>query len=349
VAAATGRHIAAAFCHEAHFYNWPDMNSITRCPTCATTFKVAADQLRISDGWVRCGRCGEVFDAPLNLRDVPELEVVPELAAMPPADSLDPAAEIDEPSNAPARTVIDAQWWQNQPSLDMPVAVADVATHVETGDATRTSIEKVTGTVEAPVMTFRATVDEGISADTTRSNPAFMPGFLKTKAPDAPRPSRTQGWLIVLVVIALVALLMQVVFHERDFIAARQPTLKSLLTSLCSRVGCEISAPRQIASITVDGVSFSREPEGRGDGYSLYFSLRNRAGMALKMPAVELTLLDAQERPVLRRVLVPNDFGAPTVLPPHAERTASLVLTLSGAEAAALPPLAGYHVEPFYP
>lgn len=43
------------------------MSLITRCPACATTFKVVPDQLRISDGWVRCGQCTEVFDATANL------------------------------------------------------------------------------------------------------------------------------------------------------------------------------------------------------------------------------------------------------------------------------------------
>lgn len=39
------------------------MSLITCCPSCGTKFRVVADQLRISDGWVRCGRCQEVFDA----------------------------------------------------------------------------------------------------------------------------------------------------------------------------------------------------------------------------------------------------------------------------------------------
>ncbi len=38
------------------------MSQITRCPACSTQFKVVADQLRISDGWVRCGHCAEVFE-----------------------------------------------------------------------------------------------------------------------------------------------------------------------------------------------------------------------------------------------------------------------------------------------
>lgn len=45
------------------------MSLITRCPSCATMFKVVPDQLRISDGWVRCGHCGEVFDAADHLQD----------------------------------------------------------------------------------------------------------------------------------------------------------------------------------------------------------------------------------------------------------------------------------------
>jgi predicted Zn finger-like uncharacterized protein len=39
------------------------MGLITQCPACHTLFKVVADQLKISDGWVRCGQCREVFDA----------------------------------------------------------------------------------------------------------------------------------------------------------------------------------------------------------------------------------------------------------------------------------------------
>ena len=43
------------------------MSLITKCPACTTMFKVVPDQLRVSDGWVRCGQCNEVFDANANL------------------------------------------------------------------------------------------------------------------------------------------------------------------------------------------------------------------------------------------------------------------------------------------
>jgi len=37
------------------------MSLATRCPACGTIFRVVQDQLRVSEGWVRCGQCQEVF------------------------------------------------------------------------------------------------------------------------------------------------------------------------------------------------------------------------------------------------------------------------------------------------
>jgi predicted Zn finger-like uncharacterized protein len=39
------------------------MTLTTRCPSCSTVFKVAQDQLQLAEGWVRCGRCDEAFEA----------------------------------------------------------------------------------------------------------------------------------------------------------------------------------------------------------------------------------------------------------------------------------------------
>jgi predicted Zn finger-like uncharacterized protein len=43
----------------------------TRCPDCATRFRVRPEQLRIAGGKVRCGQCGCVFDA----QPPPDIEV----------------------------------------------------------------------------------------------------------------------------------------------------------------------------------------------------------------------------------------------------------------------------------
>ncbi|MEP7282175.1 MAG: zinc-ribbon and DUF3426 domain-containing protein [Rubrivivax sp.] len=46
------------------------MSLATRCRACGTVFRVVQDQLRVSDGWVRCGRCSEVFNAVEHLVDL---------------------------------------------------------------------------------------------------------------------------------------------------------------------------------------------------------------------------------------------------------------------------------------
>ena len=154
--------------------------------------------------------------------------------------------------------------------------------------------------------------------------------------------------LILLVLLAVLLLVLQVIRHERDGIVARQPNLRPALAALCQYTGCELGALRQIGDIVIEGAAFAREKSG-GNDYRLSFTLRNGATVPLAMPAVELSLLDTQERAVVRRVLMPADYGAPSVLPARADRAASLPLTLSASEAAALPPVAGYRVEAFYP
>lgn len=84
-------------------YNAPVMSLITRCPACGTLFKVVPDQLRISEGWVRCGQCEEVFDGNVNLQSaaaelqpespVPVAENRAEAPASPPANP--PATDYD--------------------------------------------------------------------------------------------------------------------------------------------------------------------------------------------------------------------------------------------------------------
>ena len=52
------------------------MSLATRCVACGTVFRVVQDQLKVSEGWVRCGRCGDVFNALEGLFDL-ERETAP--------------------------------------------------------------------------------------------------------------------------------------------------------------------------------------------------------------------------------------------------------------------------------
>jgi len=65
------------------------MSLATRCTSCATAFRVVQDQLKVSEGWVRCGRCDAVFNA---------LEGLFDLGRDAPADWEDPIVSMLAPS-----------------------------------------------------------------------------------------------------------------------------------------------------------------------------------------------------------------------------------------------------------
>ena len=71
------------------------MSLATRCTACGTLFRVVQDQLKVSEGWVRCGRCDEVFNAMDGLFDL-ERDAPPEWSAVPGAS----AAATVEPETA---------------------------------------------------------------------------------------------------------------------------------------------------------------------------------------------------------------------------------------------------------
>lgn len=72
-------------------------------------FKVVPDQLKISDGWVRCGHCADVFDATLYLQtwEAPAPEPQPAPAAAPAAAPESPQPSGTAPASVPSETAND--------------------------------------------------------------------------------------------------------------------------------------------------------------------------------------------------------------------------------------------------
>lgn len=155
------------------------------------------------------------------------------------------------------------------------------------------------------------------------------------------KPAVRVALLLVLLVL-IVGLLLQVAVQERDRIAAVDARAKPWLLQLCEPLQCEIAPQRQIADVVIDSSSFTK---ARGDSYQLALAMKSKADIPLAMPAVELTLTDAQDQPVLRRVLLPADMAAPAELPARGEwsTSVSVIVTTGGAR------VAGYRLLAFYP
>lgn len=148
--------------------------------------------------------------------------------------------------------------------------------------------------------------------------------------------------LVLLGLVLLCGLLLQAAVHERRWIAATWPPVRPYLEQLCGPLQCELGPYRQIAAVVVDGSTFHKT---RTDQYQFSLTLKNRSETSVEMPAIELTLTDAQDQPVLRRVLAPQDLAAPAELTAQSESNlaATLVVNLGNTR------ITGYRVLAFYP
>ena len=151
--------------------------------------------------------------------------------------------------------------------------------------------------------------------------------------------------LLMLGLTLLLMLALQMLMQERDVIAARNPAAGSWLERLCQPLGgCALQAPRRIDAVVIDSSSFLK---ARVDetSYELKLGIKNNANHAVAMPALELTLTDAQDQTVLRRVLMRDEMGAPAQLAPGASWSGSVSMQILQGAA----DVAGYRVLAFYP
>lgn len=344
------------------------MSLITRCPACTTMFKVVPDQLRISDGWVRCGQCDEVFDANAHLQ--PTFETVPEVVHEEKPSEFDWGSMLDveakasdealalefpltKHADAPASVVED----NDDP---IPSAFSDQRTH-QAPDAALlreadfdVSVDPLDA-VPATGTDWHAGVEVTADQDpppepVSESVPALeeppIPQFLKPER--TPRARRSRGarvaWVSLSVLLGCM-LVVQVLVQERDRIVATAPSLAFWMQPLCHAMGCKISPLQQIESIMIDQSSFSK---AQGGGYVLGFSVKSTALTEVAIPSLELTLTDMQDRPLVRRVFTPRELGSQEqVLSPGGEWSGAVPVDAKlpdGAER-----ISGYRLLAFYP
>ncbi len=119
----------------------------TQCPKCETVFKLSAEVLRAAGGQVRCGRCGEIFNALARLAEDAsafpagesplqmETRVDEILHSVPVADPLSTATATEQPEDSNATDaefarlqVIDLELYDDdRPSPPAPAAKPTVA------------------------------------------------------------------------------------------------------------------------------------------------------------------------------------------------------------------------------
>ncbi|HZM34563.1 MAG TPA: zinc-ribbon and DUF3426 domain-containing protein [Burkholderiales bacterium] len=210
------------------------MSLVTRCPVCATAFRIHREQLVARGGKVRCGKCTAVFDGVAGL-----VEEGAERVALEPS----PQLGLFDPSRRPA----------SQP----------------------------------PAARQNAPVPEFMARDERRRRSPWAWGLLA--------------------LLAAVAFAAQGAYRFRAELAAYFPETRGALEAGCEIIGCAVRLPRRPDLMSIDSSDLQADPRREGV-IVLNAMIRNRARFPQDYPALELTLTDDAQRPVVRRVLAPRDY-----------------------------------------
>jgi predicted Zn finger-like uncharacterized protein len=326
----------------------------TQCSQCETVFRLSAEVLRAAGGQVRCGKCGEVFNALAHLAEDPsafhvtETEIDLEFRAdsileSPPPMTPPRDAQTSEDFAPPGVEIARLQIldWNENASPEVPAQIDDAPAEyvgetsleftLPPGELDRIFVEtkkrvpKFSQPVAEPieevaplpphpedVEIFSAAAPEPIPAaapggfevpeDVRRE---MLSGIEVSAGIEAPRRRaspyalRTEDtgrsfipWLIAAVASALL-LMVQLVHHNREWLAAHTP-LGGMLRALYSTMGAPVSPPANLTAYQLRQWGVTGEPSAEG-------TLRVRASI--------LNIAAQLEPYPLLRVTLANRFG----------------------------------------
>lgn len=349
----------------------------TRCPHCRTTFRVVQDQLKLRGGLVRCGACKEIFNGTENLlRPV----TAPSTSTAPAAEA--DAAQAQPPAMAPVKVVAAEPSAEPHPDPLLRMTLMDFSSFHEDAEKAEAEPEPVASTdyslprmaASAPALSpssapapadsgdelarviddmkskpwrgmtgKRARVDEDAIDALDSAEPDFV---VRARRRQRLAQSRRIGLTAGSALLALL-LAFQLLYYFRVQLAAQSSAAATMLSAACRLAGCTVGLPAHIDMVTIESSELQALP-GSTDTFTLVALLRNRSAMRQQWPHIELTLNDASEAALARRVIAPRDYLPASQEPeqgfaPNSEQSARLVFNLAQSKAA------GFRVYLFYP
>ena len=382
----------------------------TQCPHCGTLFRVAADQLKLRGGIVRCGACQQVFDGNAGLVDlntppssppsppVAEPAIAPDVPAtddteqpiytlefdralspfgiLPHATNEDQATVEPDTDAAVAELPVDEEIVAAPPpdeGLDRhepaPESAPEPAARQPAPDAPPLLLRESAGgspPIVSPAAPPPSRSPRARAADARSRRSKLTPTRIeetpKLRVPEIDEPEfvrrgrqREQSSKAVRIamvagsILLLLALVLQAMVSFRDVLAARYPALRPALVSTCALFGCQVGLPARPDALVIETGELITLG---GNAYTLNTVLRNGGDLALAWPSIELTLNDADDKPLVRRVFGPRDY-APRManasadnfagFGARAEQPVKIHFRLEGLEPS------GYHIAVFYP
>jgi len=301
----------------------------TVCPKCTLTLAVTANDLRVGQGYVRCGRCANVFNALLTLSEEPT-EPAPAsqsaIAGQPaPADAAaapthSQALPADGPQTHLATELSFDGSIENESSraegtgtFETILLEGDAITQTEEfvpEESVDSELEALTLRLGVPAHELRAPADPArvaeapdaplATADAEATSLEFAPAALA-------RPG-AHRWLWISGSAALALLLVaQAVHHWRDALA-QSPLWSGPIGHLYGSLGMPLHPHWDLGAYDVRQQGAVVDP---ADGHAIHvrLSLANHATRAQPMPLLRLTLLDRYGKRIAARELAPQEYA----------------------------------------
>ena len=150
------------------------------------------------------------------------------------------------------------------------------------------------------------------SAVDTPLPPLEIPEFLRKVAVDGalpaqPRSPLEQRVLLTARLLLLAVLAVQSLYFSRTTLAASYPRMRPMLLALCQPLHCTLNLPADITQLTIDDADMQEHAQREG---ALVFSsvLINHGTQPQALPAIEITLTNTADQPVIRKRLQPQDY-----------------------------------------
>ncbi len=122
-----------------------------------------------------------------------------------------------------------------------------------------------------------------------------------------PQRSRFRLWLTLSVVLLITAGA-QAGAVFRDKVLAALPQTRPVYEAACEQIGCRVGLPRLADRLHVEASDLQFLAGALPNQIELTVLVRNRAPVAVEHPAFELTLTDAQDQVLARRMFLPAEY-----------------------------------------
>jgi Protein of unknown function (DUF3426) len=167
-----------------------------------------------------------------------------------------------------------------------------------------------------------------------------------TAAPERRRSGIGRSLFSLLIIFLLLGAALQYAWWERENFRVVWPPSEVAYQAVCRITGCKLTPIHDIDLLQIADMSLRQIDDPRH--LALALTLRNRVGLTLAYPSVELTLTDSHNHATIRKVIAPAQYlndpaQQENGIGPHVEQTLRMRVDTATV------PASNYRVKIFYP